>query len=44
MPDWKQYVRERLRLPLLTPEREAEIIEDLAQQLDDASRLRALAA
>jgi putative ABC transport system permease protein len=38
MPDWKQYVRQRLRLPQLTAEREAEIIEDLAQQLDDAYR------
>ena len=38
MPNWKDYVRERLRLPRLRPEREAEIIEDLAQQLDDAYR------
>ncbi len=36
MPDWKQYVRERLKLPKLAPSREAEIIEDVAQQLDDA--------
>ncbi|MGH9796190.1 MAG: ABC transporter permease, partial [Candidatus Acidiferrales bacterium] len=38
MPDWKQYVRERLRLPALHAAREAEIVEDLAQQLDEAYR------
>src|SRR4029453_15104532 len=38
MPDWKRYVRERLSLPKLRPERAAEIVEDLAQQLDDACR------
>src|SRR5215470_4209369 len=38
MPDWRRYVRERLSLPRLRPEREAEIREDLAQQLDDAYR------
>ncbi|MGH9858486.1 MAG: hypothetical protein ACRD5F_00525, partial [Candidatus Acidiferrales bacterium] len=38
MPDWKQFVSERLRLPALKMEREAEIIEDLAQQLDEAYR------
>lgn len=38
MPDWRSYVRERLRLPALKPEREAEIVEDLAQQLDEAYR------
>jgi putative ABC transport system permease protein len=36
MPDWRQYVRERLSLSRLRPEREAEIIEDLAQQMEDA--------
>ena len=35
MPDWRAYVRERLRLPGLRPEREAEIVEDLAQQLEE---------
>jgi putative ABC transport system permease protein len=38
MPDWRRYVRERLSLPRLRPEREAEIVEDLAQQLDDLYR------
>ncbi|MGH9816693.1 MAG: ABC transporter permease [Candidatus Acidiferrales bacterium] len=38
MPDWKQNVREHLRLPGLHAEREAEIVEDLAQQLEDAYR------
>ncbi|MGH9794084.1 MAG: ABC transporter permease [Candidatus Acidiferrales bacterium] len=36
--NWKQIVRERLRLPALNTQREQEIIEDLAQQLDDAYR------
>lgn len=35
MRDWKQYVRANLRLTKLTPAREAEIVEDLALQLDD---------
>ncbi|HZN03928.1 MAG TPA: ADOP family duplicated permease, partial [Candidatus Polarisedimenticolia bacterium] len=38
MPDWRRYVRERLSLPRLRPEREAETVEDLAQQLDDLYR------
>ncbi|HZM69299.1 MAG TPA: ABC transporter permease [Candidatus Cryosericum sp.] len=38
MPDWRAYVRERLRLPGLRAEREVEIIEDLAQQLEDHYR------
>jgi putative ABC transport system permease protein len=38
MPDWRAYVRERLSLPGLRAGREAEIVEDLAQQLDDAYR------
>jgi predicted permease len=38
MPDWAGYVRRNLRLPTLRPEREAEIVEDLARQLDDAYR------
>jgi predicted permease len=36
MPDWRAYVRQRLHLPALRREREAEIVEDLARQLDDA--------
>src|SRR5215813_2658864 len=38
MPDWRRYVRERLRVSHLRPERAAEIVEDLAQQLEDAYR------
>ena len=38
MADWKEYVRERLRLPGVNPAREAEIVDDLAQQLDEAHR------
>lgn len=38
MPEWKTYVRQNLHLHGLGPEREAEIIEDLAQQLEDAYR------
>ncbi|HTS13308.1 MAG TPA: ABC transporter permease [Candidatus Limnocylindrales bacterium] len=36
MPDWAQYVRSNLRLSNLRPEREAEIVEDLAQQLEES--------
>ena len=36
MPDWTQYVRQNLRLSSLEVEREAEVIEDLAEQLEDA--------
>ncbi len=36
MPDWKRYVRRNLRLPELIPEREAEIVEELAEQLEAA--------
>src|ERR1700691_5680154 len=36
MPDWSKYVRQNLQLSLLRPEREAEIVEDLAEQLDEA--------
>jgi predicted permease len=36
MLDWASYVRANLRLPGLRPERDAEIVEDLARQLDDA--------
>ena len=38
MPDWSAYVRQRLHLRALREEREAEIVEDLARQLDDAYR------
>ena len=36
MPDWKQYVRGRLPEIQVQPEREAEIVEELAAQLDQA--------
>ena len=35
---WIDYVRGRLRLPALSAEREAEIVEEIARQLDDAYR------
>jgi predicted permease len=38
MPDWSPYVRRHLRLTGLRREREAEIVEDLARQLEDAYR------
>jgi len=34
MPDWKQYVRNRLGPLGLSPEREYEVVEELAQQLE----------
>jgi putative ABC transport system permease protein len=36
--DWTAFVRERLRLPDLTPERESRIVRELAAQLDDFYR------
>jgi predicted permease len=36
MSEWIAYVRARLRLSGLRPEREVEVVEDLAQQLEDA--------
>lgn len=36
MPDWRRYVREHLPALHLTPEREAEIAEELADQLETA--------
>jgi predicted permease len=36
MPDWPEYVRQHLRLTGFLPEREAEIIEELARQMEDA--------
>ncbi len=35
MPDWKQAIRRRLAQAQLAPPREAEIVEELAQHLDD---------
>src|SRR4030095_10982753 len=35
MPDWKKEIRERLARLKLAPTREAEIVEELAQHLDD---------
>jgi putative ABC transport system permease protein len=37
-PDWKKYVRQHLNLPPLQPGSEAQIIEEIAQQLEDAYR------
>jgi len=36
MPDWTEYVRRNLRLRGFRPEREAEIVEEVARQLEDA--------
>jgi hypothetical protein len=36
--DWNAFVRWRLSLPQLTPEREARIIRELAAQLEDFYR------
>ncbi len=36
MSDWPEYVRRHLRLSGFRPEREAEIIEELARQMEDA--------
>ena len=38
MPDWKQHIRPRLGLLRLSPTRENEIIDELAQHLDDRWR------
>ena len=38
MPDWKQEIRQRLANLKLEPTREAEIVEELAQHLDDRYR------
>src|SRR5215510_2105681 len=38
MPDWTQYVRPRLSGLRLSPTREAEIVEELSQHLDDRYR------
>ena len=34
MPDWKSHIRSRLASLRLSPARESEIIEELAQHLD----------
>ena len=36
MPDWPDYVLQHLRLSGFRPEREAEIIEEVARQMEDA--------
>ena len=38
MRDWSAYVRERLRLPGLAPERESRIVREVAAQLEDFYR------
>ncbi len=38
MRDWQAFVRARLRLPALTPEREARIVRELAAQIEDFYR------
>lgn len=38
MRDWRAFVRERLRLPDLAPEREARIVREVAAQLEDLYR------
>ncbi len=38
MRNWHAYVRERLHLPGLSPEREAEAVEEIALQLEDVAR------
>ena len=35
MPDWKKEIRRRLARLKLAPARESEIVEELAQHLDD---------
>ena len=35
MPEWKKEIRQRLADLKLAPPREAEIVEELAQHLDD---------
>ncbi len=36
MRDWREYVRGHLRLDSFRPEREAEIVEEVARQMEDA--------
>src|SRR5690242_11131482 len=38
MRDWRAYVRGRIRLRGFAPEREAELIEEIAAQLEDVAR------
>ena len=35
MPDWRSEIRARLSALRLAPERETEIVEEVAQHLDD---------
>jgi len=35
MPEWKEEIRQRLASLNLQPEREAEIVEELSQHLED---------
>jgi len=36
MPDWRLYVRQNLKLSHATPQDEADVVEDIARQLEDA--------
>src|SRR5262245_58077082 len=36
MPDWRRYVRENLRLINASPEREADAVDEIARQFEDA--------
>src|ERR1043166_4684548 len=36
MPNWRRYVRENLRLMNVSPEREADAVEEIARQFEDA--------
>ena len=38
MPDWKQAIRDRLKAAEFEPTREAEIVEELSQHLEDRYR------
>src|SRR5690242_20300295 len=38
MPDWRAYVRERLPLAGVRPAHEADVVDDLASQLEEAYR------
>lgn len=38
MRDWRAYARERFRLPEFPPEREGDVIEELALQLEDVAQ------
>ena len=36
MPDWNEIIRARLATSSISPERETEIVEELAQHLEDS--------